>query len=157
MDGKLRIKAKGIEIDWEGSVEFLSKELPQLIASIVEALGALPGNHVEDEPATDAPKQKIKTGTFTTAHLAARTSAQTSNDLFKVALAKLQLSDGLEVASRSQIIAEMKTAPRIFKENMVKNLSQAIRSLQTSGQINEPANNKFSLTDQQLEQLKGQI
>lgn len=157
MDGKLRIKAKGIEIDWEGNVEFLSKELPKLISSIVESLGALPADDAADEPAADKPKRSLKTGTFTTSHLAARTSAQSAPELFKVALAKLQLSDGMDVASRKQILTEMRTATRVFKTTMVGNLSKAIRTLQGSGEINEPSPGNFSLTNQQLEQLKGQV
>ena len=39
MSAKLRIKAKGIEIEWEGEVEFLKSEVPALIASIIEAIG----------------------------------------------------------------------------------------------------------------------
>jgi hypothetical protein len=39
VSAKLRIKAKGIEIEWEGEVEFLKSEVPALIASIIEAIG----------------------------------------------------------------------------------------------------------------------
>jgi hypothetical protein len=34
MTAKLRIKAKGIEIEWEGEVDYLKNDLPDLIAAI---------------------------------------------------------------------------------------------------------------------------
>ena len=37
MTAKLRIKAKGIEIEWEGEVDYLKNDLPDLIAAIVAA------------------------------------------------------------------------------------------------------------------------
>jgi hypothetical protein len=37
MTAKLRVKAKGIEIEWEGEVEYLKNDLPDLIAAIVTA------------------------------------------------------------------------------------------------------------------------
>jgi hypothetical protein len=39
VSAKLRIKTKGIEIEWEGEVEFLKAEVPDLIASIIQAIG----------------------------------------------------------------------------------------------------------------------
>jgi hypothetical protein len=34
MTAKLRIKAKGIEIEWEGEVDYLKNDLPDLIAAM---------------------------------------------------------------------------------------------------------------------------
>ena len=48
MTAKLRIKAKGIEIEWEGEVDYLKNDLPDLIAAIVAALGITPGEETDD-------------------------------------------------------------------------------------------------------------
>lgn len=47
MTAKLRIKAKGIEIEWEGDVEYLKNDLPDLISAIIAALGVA---SADDEP-----------------------------------------------------------------------------------------------------------
>jgi hypothetical protein len=96
MTAKLRIKAKGIEIEWEGEVEYLKNDLPDLITAIVAALGinSADGDDGEDE-ADDSEASGgsgLKSGkTFTTASIAAKLKPGTATDLFKVALAKLQL------------------------------------------------------------------
>jgi hypothetical protein len=143
---KLRIKTKGIEIEWEGEVEFLKTEVPDLIASIIQAIGI----NIE-EPPTDEDAQndleRPSTGTFTTAAAAAKIQTKRSGpELFKVALAKLQISDGIEPATRDQILEEMRKAPRVFNENMRKNMTQTISALLSKGDINEPADGKYALS-----------
>ena len=72
MSAKLRIKAKGIEIEWEGEVEFLKSEVPDLIASIIEAIG--PGISEDTEESSEGAPNVLKTGPsgrFTTASAAA--------------------------------------------------------------------------------------
>jgi len=96
MTAKLRIKAKGIEIEWEGEVDYLKNDLPDLIAAIVAALGINAGDDDEDG-AEDVEAIVLRPGkTFTTAALSAKIKPNSGSDLFKVALAKLQLSDKVE-------------------------------------------------------------
>lgn len=107
MTAKLRIKTKGIEIEWEGEVEYLKNDLPDLISAVVTALGA---GAAEDEP-DDVEHVVLNAGkTFTTAALAAKIKPNSATELFKIALAKLQISDKIEPASRAQIHNEMKLA-----------------------------------------------
>ena len=40
MDGKFRLRAKGMEIEWEGNVEFLRDELPSIVEAFVASFGA---------------------------------------------------------------------------------------------------------------------
>jgi hypothetical protein len=67
MTATLRIKAKGIEIEWEGEVEYLKNDLPDLISAIITALGVAPTN---DEPEDAEPVAANAGRTFTTAALA---------------------------------------------------------------------------------------
>ncbi|MGJ5006332.1 hypothetical protein ACQR05_01080 [Bradyrhizobium oligotrophicum] len=158
MSAKLRIKAKGIEIEWEGEVEFLKSEVPGLIASIIDAIGAgtedVPGESGED-PASGS--NGHNTNKFTTASAAARLKARSAAELFKAALLKLQISDGIEPATRAQIHDEMKLAPRVYKPTMQGNLSKTIASLMDQGEINEPVSGSFVLSDSMHEQLLQRI
>lgn len=155
MSAKLRIKAKGIEIEWEGEVQFLKAELPDLIASIIEAIG--PGLPEETDESSESEASRSKGAgasvRFTTASAAAKLQAKSASELFKAALLKLQMSDGVEPASRLQIHEEMKLAPRVYKPSMHKNLSQTIASLMDQSEINEPSTGNYVLSDSMHEQL----
>ena len=152
MSGKLRIKTKGIEIEWEGDVEFLKSEVPDLIASIVAAIGsALPEE--PEESGEEASNGGSASGQFTTASAAAKLKAQSANDLFKAALLKLQVSDGIEPASRTQIHDEMKQARRLYKPTMGGNLTRSIDSLIDQGEIRELSAGNYVLSDSTYEQL----
>jgi hypothetical protein len=152
---KLRIKAKGIEIEWEGEVEFLKSEVPDLIASIIEAIGGGSPEESEEsgEGAANAFNGASATSRFTTASAAAKLQARSATELFKAALLKLQMSNGVEPASRAQIHDEMKLAPRTYKPSMLGNLSKTIANLMDQGEVNEPSTGNFVLSDSSYEQL----
>jgi hypothetical protein len=158
MTAKLRIKAKGIEIEWEGEVDYLKNDLPDLIAAIVAALGINAGDDDDEEPGDAGAADALKTGkTFTTAALAAKLKPSTGADLFKVALAKLQLSDKIEPATRTQIHKEMQAAPRFYKPSMKNNLSNAIETLLGQEAINEPSTGSYALTESTQVEIQGKI
>jgi hypothetical protein len=153
MTAKLRIKARGIEIEWEGEVDYLKNDLPDLIAAIVQALGITPGDDDEDDEATPLnPEMK-----FTTAALAAKVQPKLASDLFKVALAKLQLSDKIEPASRAQVHNEMRNAPKFYKPSMQNNLGNTIDSLLGSKEINEPTQGKYTLTPKAQKEIEAKL
>ncbi|WP_425990944.1 hypothetical protein [Afipia sp. DC4300-2b1] len=154
MTAKLRIKAKGIEIEWEGEVEYLKNDLPDLISAIVDALGVGVSDDEIDEIETLAVGSDKK---FTTAALAAKIQPKSAPELFKVALAKLQLSDKIEPASRAQIHSEMKNAPKFYKPSMRGNLGKTIDGLLGAGEINEPSSGNFALTQSAQELIQTKI
>ena len=154
MTAKLRIKTKGIEIEWEGEVEFLKSEVPDLIASIIQAIGGAPVDSTGDDVGSDEPLNNLQ---FTTAAAAAKVQPKTAAELFKVALAKLQISDGVEPASRAAVLEEMKAAPKFYKPTMSGNLTKTIDALLAAGEINEPSTGNFALSQAQQNQLQTRI
>jgi hypothetical protein len=160
MTAKLRIKAKGIEIEWEGEVEYLKNDLPDLIAAIVAALGINAGGDDDDDEApsgADAPGGLGKGKTFTTSVLAARLKPNSGSDLFKVALAKLQLSDKMDTATRAQIHKEMQAASKFYKPSMKNNLNNAIDTLIGQGVLNEPSAGNYALTESAQAEIETKI
>lgn len=158
MSAKLRIKTKGIEIEWEGEIEFLKSEVPDLIASLLDAIGS--GLEQDDEIIPDSRAEPTGSGTngtathpFTTASAAAKLKVKSGTELFKAALAKLQISEGVEPASRGQILDEMKSAPRFYKPSMRGNLTKMIDSLIEQGEINEPSTGHFVLSHPTYEKI----
>jgi hypothetical protein len=149
---KLRIKTKGIEIEWEGEVEFLKSEVPDLIASIIEAIGGGTVILNEEENENISGASSSKRG-FTTAFAAAKLQAKSGPELFKAALAKLQISEGIEPVSRAQILDEMKLAPRVYKPAMRGNLTNTIDGLIDRCEINEPSSGNYVLSHAICEEI----
>jgi hypothetical protein len=94
---------------------------------------------------------------FTTAALAAKVQPKSAPELFKVALAKLQLSDKIEPAERAQIHNEMKNAPKFYKQTMGGNLTKTIEGLLSAKEINEPSTGKYALTAPAQAQIQSKI
>jgi hypothetical protein len=161
VSAKLRIKARGIEIEWEGDVAFLKSELPKLVASIIEAIGS-DADHQDDNESEDSESSSSGRGgptasSFTTASAAAKLQAKSGADLFKAALARLQISEGVEPASRTSILNEMRSAPRFFKPAMSGNLTRIIQGLLDSGEINEPSAGNYVLSNSVHDQIVGKL
>ncbi|HEY8124892.1 MAG TPA: hypothetical protein VIF88_05685 [Methylocystis sp.] len=152
MTAKLRIRTKGIEIEWEGEVEFLKSELPGLVGAIIEAIGD--SGLIDDATEVDRPTSGNGQATFTATSLAAKVQPKTGPDLFKVALAKLQLSDNFQEATHLQILEEMKSAKQFYKQAMQRNLKPTIDSLLKKREINEPSTGKYTLSHETLEQFR---
>jgi hypothetical protein len=74
-----------------------------------------------------------------------------------VALAKLQISDQIEPATRAQIHDEMKRAPKFYKPAMQKNLGTTIEALLGQDVINEPSGGHYALSQATHDQLLAQI
>lgn len=151
MSAKLRIKAKGIEIEWEGDVEYLKNDLPDLISKIVAALGVSATDEFDEG---EVPDGRTGVRTFTTVALAAKVKPGTAPALFKVALAKLQLSDGMPSATTAQILAEMKKATQYFKPAMPRNIRVNIQTLLSKSEINEPSAGHYVLSQAEADKLQ---
>ena len=142
------------KIEWEGDVEYLKNDLPDVVSAIIAALGVADAN--EEREVAETPALKAR-NTFTTASLAAKIKPKTAADLFKIALAKLQISDNIETASRGQIHKEMKLAPKFYKQAMRNNLGNTIDTLLQQGAINEPSKDEYSLSQAEHDQLESEV
>jgi hypothetical protein len=89
--------------------------------------------------------------------MASKTKPDTGSKLFLTALAKLQLSDGIDPASRNQIHDEMKTVSSVYKSNMQGNLTKIIKQLMDNGSINEPATGQFAFPGRRFLEQEGLI
>jgi hypothetical protein len=146
---KLRIRIGEVEIDYEGSEEFLKQELPQLLTTAMElhkASGTAPQKSVEHPKALSqsngAPSLQLTTGS-----IAATISAKTGSDLLRAAAARLVLIAGKETFSRQELLSEMQSATAYYKASYSGNLSKTLKTaLQKGGPLSETAKNTYALT-----------
>jgi hypothetical protein len=132
---KIRIKLGNIEIDFEGTEEYIRGDLPSLLELIctysVTSENSLEADidveEAEELPANPDPtKQRIE---MTTNTIAAKLNVKTGSDLVLAACAHLCLVKGADTFERKNILAEMQTASNYYQQNHSKNLSKSLSSL----------------------------
>lgn len=150
MSSKLRIRIGEVEIDYEGTEEFLKQELPQLLKTAMElhkASGATPasdGNKKKDGAAAGGGGGAALS--LTTASIAAKLGSKSGSDLLTAAAAHLALVKKTEPFSRQQLLDEMQSATSYYKSSYSPNLSKYIKTaIQKEGPLSETAKNMYAL------------
>jgi len=139
-----------VEIDYEGTEEFLKQELPQLLKTAMEL------HKVADTSSTHRPDKKAnktddQTGgptiSLTTNSIAAQLGAKSGSDLLLAGAAHLALVKKQEPFTRQQLLTEMKSATSYFNKNYTTNLSSYLKTaIQKDGPLSETAKNSYALT-----------
>ena len=146
MTSKVKIKAGAIEVEFEGSEEYMKDELPALV-ELLYSLSPIDEISEEEESielqaSTDTSKQKLQ---MTTNTIAAKLNAKKGGDLILAACAHLALVKGADTYTRSNILAEMKLATNYYKTTMNKNLSSSLKTLVKQGKLLETSTDTYAL------------
>jgi hypothetical protein len=154
---KIRIRMGQVEIEYEGSHEYLSEDLPKLLETIVE-LRQRVGDDADDpqqedgDVKTNGDKGKIS---GTVGAIANRLNAKEGPDLIIAAAAKLTLVDGQDSFLRRALLREMQSAKNHYRKSYGSNLSAYLKNLQTDGRLTEPATGQLALTADERKRLEG--
>jgi hypothetical protein len=150
VSSKLRIRIGEVEIDYEGTEEFLKQELPQLLKTAMElhkASGATPssgGNTKKEELAAGRASGAVLS--LTTASIAAKLGSKSGSDLLTAAAAHLALVKKKEPFTRQQLLDEMQSATSYYKTSYSANLSKYMKTaIQKDGPLSETATNAYAL------------
>ena len=146
MTSKVKIKAGSIELEFEGSEEYMKDELPALIELLYSLSPSDDSSEneesVELQATTDTSKQKLQ---MTTNTIAAKLNAKKGGDLVLAACAHLALVKGADKYTRSNILAEMKLATNFYKTSMNANLSASLKTLVKQGKLLETSADTYAL------------
>jgi hypothetical protein len=153
MDARIRLKINGIELECEGTTEFIRSELPDLLKALTAAI-ALPS---VNEPLSAQTSLNPTIKGETTNGIASKIGAKTAPDLFRAGLAYLQLVQGKEMATRQEILDQMKTVTRVYRKTMVGNLTKTISNLMTARAINEPRMGSYVLSESELIRISKEL
>jgi len=149
MSSKIRIKMGPMEIEYEGSEDFLKTELPSLITVVstlykqsgLASTGG--GTNITESHKGQAGGSKLQ---MTTASIAANLQSKSGSDLVLAACAKLDFGLGNASYTRDQINSEMKSASGYYKTSYTSNLSNYLQTLVKEGELNEQATDTYALT-----------
>jgi hypothetical protein len=147
----MRVKMGDVEIDYEGSDEFLKKDLLNLLKDMSQLRQPQTGQDgqppSQKQHVTHGAKQDISTG-----YIAQKISAKTGTDLALAACYKMHLT-GKDTFSTSEIISGMREAKSFFNKNYPSNLPKYLKTL-TKSQLNDCGNNKYSLSHEEIKKAE---
>jgi hypothetical protein len=145
----MRIKMGPIEIEYEGSEDFLKQELTDLLSAVSKLYqdSGLPEGEPTAEPAEAAVAtgvQSSRTSAMTVTTIAAKLGAKSGADLILAAGASLTRV-GSETFARQKLLDEMKKATGYYKKSYGSNLSNYLLTLVREGKLQETAKDTYSL------------
>ncbi len=154
---KIRIKMGQIEVECEGSEQFLKKELPDLLESVTRlyeqsggGIAADGGNGGGTNNSSGATGKIVGT----TATLAGKLGAKTAKDLIIAAAAQLTLVGGKAEFSRQELLTSVKSASGYYKESYSKNFTNYLNVRVKAGQLVEPRSGHYALSAKEKKELE---
>jgi hypothetical protein len=159
LNARIKIKMGSIEIDYEGSEEFLKKEFREFLTAVIELRSQSAGEEIAQASSEGAPPGSSGTSVRTTTKtICSRLGGKSGSELAFAACAKLTIVDSLAEFDRKQIIKEMRSATGIFKEGFATgNLSGYLTSLVRKGKLNEVGQERYSLTEDAERDVRNRI
>lgn len=160
---KVRIRVGVIELEYEGSPEFLGEGLAGLIQQVAELSRSSPLVELPQQSAVaeqSSAEQSIVGPlplTLSTSSIAARMDAKTGPDLILCAMAHLELVKGLTSYERKTILDEMRSASGYFTTNMSGNCSSYVANLVKAKKVNEISTGKFCLSASERKKIEAAI
>jgi hypothetical protein len=173
---KIRIKIGSVEVEYEGTDDFLRDELPLLLDKLA-TLGARvptsgqPGG--ENRPETDkqvggdrhlggdsgppANSGAVNTGLGTCSTVAATLGAKTGPELAMAAAARMIIGDSRTSFTRKELLDEMKSATAYYNKNYGSNLSSTITGLVKAKKFREVAKDTYGLAADTISELRSRL
>jgi len=153
MSTKIRIKIGSVEVDFEGSEEFLKSDLMKLVTSVSELSKESGMVAPPDEPGLLDQKEG-ETDT-----IASKLACKTGPDLVLAASAHLAFTDGKKSYTRKEIHEEMKTATGHYKDSFSGgNLTRYFKGLVKKGKLNElTAKDTYALNQKTIKELRQKL
>ena len=166
MTTKIRIKMGAVEVEYEGSEEFLAKELPEILGA-VSKLYAESGVHSEEEKpganATDAHSSEGKPAETsgkvigTTATIAGKLGCDSGTDLVIAAAAHLTFVTGSAEFPRKALLAQVKGASGYYNEGIGKNFTNYLNGRVKSGELLESKSGHYTLSAAKKTELRSKL
>jgi hypothetical protein len=162
MTSKIKIKLGPVEVEYEGSEEFLKKELPDLLSAISQlykesGISTLPTPAFGEQHPIGQLGGSSSTVVGTTGTIAAKMSVSSGPELAIAAAARLMLGLGQGSFTRDQLLTEMKNASSYYKKSYGSNLSNILGRLVKSGKLVETAKDTYALSASTKSDLETRI
>lgn len=164
MTAKVRIKAGPVEFEYEGETELGVTDIKDLFSHI-ETLFKVPvlaeggEAHGPATPAAPAGDSGVANGGGPKLHVnsvAQKLKAKTGSEVAVAAAATLQICDGKQTFSRTELLDMMKKATMHYSANMSGNLTKILGTL-VGSKFNQISDGVYSLTSGEYQKLAAQL
>jgi hypothetical protein len=155
---KLGIRIGEVEIDYEGTEEFLKQELPQLLKTAMElhkAAGTSAKSGHGGSSGTGKGQNNVPA--LTTGSIAAKINSNSGPDLLLAAAAHLTFVAKKDTFSRTELLNEMQSASGYYKKSYSNNLTTYLNGTLTDQKLTETAKNVYSLSAKTRSELEGKL
>jgi len=143
-NGKMRIKMGSIEVEYEGSEEFIKQELPDLLTAVSKlyqsAPSDLPNKSTQLFAGNSTPGSAMSVTT-----IAAKLGVKSGPELLVAAAARLTRGGAIAL-TRQALLDEMKLATGFYKASYRSNMSNQLLSLVKEGKLQETATDTYTLS-----------
>jgi len=166
MSSKIKIKIGQIEIEYEGSEEFLKEELPSLLGAVTELYKETglqlesvqsPQSTLNQNTENGVPKTSSSGDFGTTNSISAKLGAKTGAELAIAAAARLVLGLGQEQFTRKQLLQEMQNGTQYYKSSYGSNLTKTIKTLVGDQKLIERAKDTYALKADVVASLEARL
>lgn len=149
---KIKLKTGHMEIEYEGSEDFLRSNLLDLITQIAETYKVSSSigtpHQLTNTPEPGTTQGNTPTINLSVKSIAAKLNVTTGTELALVACVYLTLVAKRDTFSRKDILDSMKDATTFYKKSYAANLSKYLNGLVKYGKILEQANDIYALSGQ---------
>lgn len=165
MATKLKIKMGHIEFEYEGEAPYDTESVKDLFTHLETLMVAAPAGAFDTpSPARPASAETAAEASFATelenlapTTIAARLDAKTGPDLAIAAAAYLQICQGKQTFTRSDLRSAMQTATSFYTAQMNKNLTNIIRTIVLSKRVNSLEGGAMSLSAGEMSALRAKL
>lgn len=164
MTAKVRIKAGPVEFEYEGETELGVTDIKDLFSHI-ETLFKVPvvaeGGETHAPPAPPSPPTPADSvnGVGQKLHVnsvAQKLKAKSGSEVAVAAAARLQICEGKQTFSRTELLEMMKKATMHYNANMSSNLTKILGTL-VGSKFNQISDGVYSLTSEEYQKLAAQL
>ena len=158
-DVKLSLKFGALEVECQGSEDFVGTHLIELIERVsrvelpdVVVLEAPSGEEAAPAVAAGGPSEVVSR--LSTTDFAVKIGAKSGSDLVMAAAAYLHHTRGMEEFRRSDLLNEMKAAKAFYRASYGSNLSKSLDMLTKTGRLQNPRADTYALPYSEIENTK---
>ena len=155
MASRIRIRVADVEVEFEGSEEFIRDQIPQLLEYVTKK--EIHYNRSISIERNEGTRTSMpgELEDISINSLAQKVNSESGSDLVVAAAAYLTFSKKKDEFDRKQILQTMKDASHYYKKNYGKNLSRYIRTAVKNGRLLEKASGRYSLSATARQELEG--
>jgi hypothetical protein len=147
-----------IEVEYEGSEQFLKKELQELLSE-VSRLYSQGGPPLDRDPVISNRATAHENGDVlgTTATIAGKLTCNSAPELMIAAAAHLSLVAQRAEFSRKELLDQMRSASGYYKSSMTNNLGNYVNSRIKAGELVEVRKGHYALSPRKLADLRTRL